>query len=117
MNISGPFGLNAKVNGLRRPSAQMARLRPVAVPKNGLSVGMVPSLLRRSIFPSRFASVCAFALLAFSPTAAYSFPSGPKASAPPLWFVALLRLSRSRITTSLPGWATSPFAVKRLMRL
>ena len=39
MNISGPFGLNAKVNGLRRPSAQMARFRPVAVLKNGLSVG------------------------------------------------------------------------------
>ena len=32
-------------------------------------------------------------------------------------FVALLRLSRSRSTTSLPDWARSPFAMKRLMRL
>jgi hypothetical protein len=44
-------------------------------------------------------------------------PSGPKCIAPPLWLVALLRLLRSKSTTSLPATATSPFAVKRLMRL
>jgi hypothetical protein len=31
--------------------------------------------------------------------------------------VALLRLSSSKITTSLPATAVSPLAVKRLMRL
>jgi hypothetical protein len=44
-------------------------------------------------------------------------PSGPKCIAPPLWLVALLRLLRSKSTTSLPAAATSPFAVKRLTRL
>ena len=92
MNISVPAGLNANVNGLRRPSAQIARFLPVAELKNGLSVGIVPSVLMRSILPSTLPIDCAFAPLAFSPTAAYSLPSGPKASAPPLWFVALLEI-------------------------
>ena len=60
-------------------------------------------VLMRSILPSRLFIDCALAPLAFSPTAAYSLPSGPKSSAPPLWFVALLRLLSSRMTTSLPG--------------
>ena len=59
----------------------------------------------------------ALAPFALSPTATYSVPSGPKWSAPPLWFVALERFSSSRITTSLPGATTSPIAVKRLTRL
>ena len=69
MNMRPVPGWKAKVKGLRSPSAQMARLFPVAVLKNGLSVGMVPSAFTRSIFPRRLASVCALALLAFSPTA------------------------------------------------
>ena len=42
-----PAGSRLKPEGERIPqaSAQMARLAPVAVPKNGLSVGMVPSEL------------------------------------------------------------------------
>jgi hypothetical protein len=71
----------------------------------------------RSILPSRLVIDCAFAPLAFSATAAYSLPSAPNASAPPLWLVAELRLSSSRITVSLPATATSPLAVKRLIRL
>jgi len=37
----------AKVNGLRKPIAQIARFLPTAVAKNGLSVGIVPSALIR----------------------------------------------------------------------
>ena len=54
---------------------------------------------------------------ALSPTATYSFPSGPKWSAPPLWFGAVESGGRSKMTCSLPATATSPDAVKRLMRL
>ena len=46
-------GLDANVNGFRRPYAQMARLSPVVVLKNGLSVGIVPSGLMRRILPWR----------------------------------------------------------------
>ena len=76
MNIRPLIGWNAKVNGLRRPKAQMARFASVAVVKNGLSVGMPPSVLMRSIFPCRLLSVCEFALFPLSPTAMYSLPSG-----------------------------------------
>ena len=69
MNIRPVPGWNANVNGLRSPSAQIARLTPVAWSKNGLSAGIVPSALMRSILPSRFASVCALSRFAFSPTA------------------------------------------------
>ncbi len=96
-------GWKAKVKGLRRPRAQMARLFPVAWLKKGLSVGMDPSALMRSILPSRLERVCEFAPLAFSPTAMYSLSSGPKCMAPPLWLVAEDRGLRSRSTTSLPG--------------
>ena len=61
MNIRPVPGWKANVNGLRSPSAQMARLLPVAASKNGLSVGIVPSVLMRRILPSRLLSVCAFA--------------------------------------------------------
>jgi hypothetical protein len=50
----------------------------VAVAKNGLSVGIDPSALMRSIFPSRLFSVCELEPTAFSPTATYNFPSSPK---------------------------------------
>ena len=69
MNIRPVPGWKAKVNGLRRPSAQIARFAPVAVLKNGLSVGIDPSALMRRILPSRLPSVCAFAPFALSPTA------------------------------------------------
>ena len=62
-------GWTANVNGLRKPSAQIARLAPVAVPKNGLSDGIVPFELMRRILPRRLASVCELLALAFSPTA------------------------------------------------
>jgi hypothetical protein len=39
---------------------------------------MVPFELMRNTLPSMLLNVCAFALFAFSPTATYSFPSGPK---------------------------------------
>ena len=55
--------------------------------------------------------------VALSPTATYSLPSGPKWSAPPLWLVADESEGRSTSTTSLPARATSPEAVKRLIRL
>ena len=45
---------------------------------------MLPSMLMRRIFPSGVFSDCEFAAIAFSPTAAYSLPSGPKFNAPPL---------------------------------
>src|SRR5262249_62001001 len=80
----------------------------------GVSAGMPPALAFLGILRSRFGSDCEFGGFAFSPTATYSFPSGPKWMAPPLWFVAPESGSRSRILTSLPGTATSPFAVKRL---
>src|SRR5882724_9461674 len=38
-------------------------------------------------------------------------------SGPPLWLVAELRLSSSRMTASLPGTAVSPAAVNRPNRL
>ena len=71
----------------------------------------------RSTLPSRLVRVCAFAPLALSPTATYSLPSVPNRSAPPLWLVAAESGSRSSRTVSLPGTATSPFAVNRLTRL
>ncbi len=49
----------SKVNGLRSPSAQMARFAPVAVEENGLSVGMLPSASRRRILPIRLPRLCA----------------------------------------------------------
>jgi hypothetical protein len=62
-------GWIANVKGLRTPSAQIARLAPVAEPKKGLSVGIVPFELIRRILPRRLASVCALLGTAFSPTA------------------------------------------------
>src|SRR6187549_1102268 len=47
MNRRPLIGWTAKVNGLRNPKAQMALVGSVAVVKNGLSVGMLPSLLMR----------------------------------------------------------------------
>ena len=61
-------GWTAKVNGLRRPYAHTARPRPVCVAKNGLSVGMLPSSLKRRSLPNGSARFCAWAPLAFSPT-------------------------------------------------
>jgi hypothetical protein len=46
------------VYGLRRPVAQIARFTPVVVAKNGLSLGIVPFVLMRRIFPNGFASDC-----------------------------------------------------------
>jgi hypothetical protein len=69
MKIRPVPGCTANVNGLRRPSAQMARLAPVAVAKNGLSEGIVPSGLIRSILPWRVVMDVAFAEFALSPTA------------------------------------------------
>ena len=57
------------MNGLRSPSAQIARFTPDAVVKNGLSVGIDPSALMRRILPSRLLSVWELNELAFSPTA------------------------------------------------
>jgi hypothetical protein len=68
MNMRPVSGWKAKVKGLRTPRAQIARFCPVAVPKKGLSLGMVPSALRRRTLPSRLARVCEFAEFAFSPT-------------------------------------------------
>jgi hypothetical protein len=72
MNMRVPAASKAKVNGLRRPLAQIARLFPVysGSLKNGLSEGMLPSLLILSILPSRFDGDCAWLPLAFSPTPA-----------------------------------------------
>ena len=69
MNIRPVVGWNVKVNGLRRPRAQIARLSPVVWLKNGLSVGIEPSLLIRRSLPRGLASVWEFELTAFSPTA------------------------------------------------
>jgi hypothetical protein len=75
----------SNVNGLRSPSAQIARLDPVVLLKNGLSIGIDPSALIRWIFPASELVLWALPLEWFSPTATYSRPSGPKPSAPPLW--------------------------------
>jgi hypothetical protein len=109
-------GWNPNENGLRKPTAQMARFAPEVVPvmvgkEVGLSEGIVPSLLIRSILPRRLVINCELALFAFSPTATYSLPSGPKYMAPPLWLVAVLRLSRSSTLNAEPATATSPLAV------
>ena len=61
MNRRPVVGWNPKVNGLRRPSAQIDWFGRTAVAKNGLSAGTAPSGAMRRIFPSRFAIVCAFA--------------------------------------------------------
>src|SRR4051794_41935520 len=103
MNIRPVPGWKANVYGLRRPRAQIARLFPVAVLKNGLSVGMLPSLLIRSTFPSRVVSDWEFAPLALSPAAAYSLPSGPKWMAPPLRLDAPLSAVRSKPTVWVGG--------------
>src|SRR6266550_6572254 len=76
MNIRVLPGWNAKVKGLRNPRAQIS-FRAPAVLKKGLSVGIVPSELMRKTFPRRFASVCEFDPLAFSPTAIYNLPRDP----------------------------------------
>ena len=62
------------MNGFRRPAAQIARFAPVVVPLIpamlvGLSVGMVPSALMRSILPCRVVRDWALAPFALSPTA------------------------------------------------
>src|SRR3954469_24733278 len=98
MNIRPVPGWKANVYGLRRPRAQIARLFPVAVLKNGLSVGMLPSLLIRSTFPRTVASDWEFAPLALSPAAGASRPPGPKWIAPPLWLDAVLSAFRSKMT-------------------
>src|SRR5689334_10381616 len=59
MSIAPVVRRTSNVNGLRKPSAQIARLTPLVVPKNGLSVGMVPSALKRSIFPNGVVMLCA----------------------------------------------------------
>jgi hypothetical protein len=69
MNILVVPGWNAKVNGFRKPSDQIARLFPVVLLKKGLSVGIEPSELMRNTLPSKLVSVCEFEPLAFSPTA------------------------------------------------
>ena len=69
MKIRPEPGCTAKVNGLRRPSAQMARFTPVAVPKNGLSDGMVPSALSRRTLPRRVSRLWELAPTPLSPTA------------------------------------------------
>ena len=69
MNIRPVPGWNANVNGLRRPSAQIARFAPVAVSIERVRVGIAPSALMRRILPRRLPSVCAFAPFALSPTA------------------------------------------------
>jgi hypothetical protein len=105
----------ANVNGLRRPRAQTAQARLPCVVQNGLSLGIVPSSLKRSILPKGRLRFGACALLALSPTATYSLPSMPKCSAPPLWLVAPDSAGRLTIGTSL--LAVLPLTVKRLMRL
>ena len=116
MNNAAGAGLNANVNGLRRPSAQIARFLPVAVLKNGLSVGIVPSALTQHLAEQvvQRLRVRAVGVLADRDV---ELAVGAEVSAPPLWLVALLRLSSSRRTVSLPATATSPLAVKRLTRL
>ncbi len=59
----------SNVNGFLKPSAQIARLIPVVLLKKGLSLGIMPSRLMRSIFPSGVPRLCAFDPTAFSPTA------------------------------------------------
>ena len=100
----------ANVNGLRRPRAQMARLAPVAVVKNGLSVGMLPSALIAEDLAEPVGEglgVGAVGIVADGYDTACR--RARTCRAPPLWLVAELRLSRSTRTTSLPGWATSPW--------
>jgi hypothetical protein len=80
----------------------MARLRPVARLKNGLSRGMVPSLFSLTILPSRLSSDCASSARAFSPCETYSFPPGPTCTEPPTWLVARTPLNRKSVR-SLPG--------------
>ena len=69
MNIRLDPGSNEKVNGLRKPIAQIASLTSMGRVTNGLSPGIVPSLLIRSILPSRLVSTCALLPFALSPTA------------------------------------------------
>src|ERR1700757_3654841 len=52
---------------------------------------------------------------AFSPTTAYSLPSGPNPITPPLWFVAVLSAGSLRITVY--ETPTFPLARMRRMRL
>jgi hypothetical protein len=78
MKIRPVPGWTAKQNGLRSPIAQMARYFPLAMEKNGLSEGMVPSALSRSSFPWVVVSDWAFEPMALSPVATYSLPSAPK---------------------------------------
>ena len=54
-------------------------------------------------------------MFAFSPTSAYSFPSGPNAITPPLWFVAPLSGGIRRITVK--DVATFPPPTIRTIRL
>ncbi len=79
-------------------------------------LGMVPSSLNRCTFPKVLARDWAFVATALSPAVQYSFPSGPKWMAPPLWLPAL-RLPSLAMDTALPGTATSPLAVYRTTRL
>ena len=50
---------------------------------NGLSDGMVPSLLIRSIFPTNISLFCEYIEDLASPIEMYNLSSGPMASAPP----------------------------------
>src|SRR5215212_1804082 len=118
MNIDWFNLLNAKLYGLRSPSAQIARFLPVAVEKNGLSLGIDPSLLMRKILPNRVVNACELAPLRSSPTATYNLPSAPKPRFPP-WCQpnGPVDSSMSKITVSLAGSATLAPATNRLTRL
>ena len=68
MNIRPVPGWKAKVNGLRSPAPRSPGCSPVAVPKNGLSVGIDAVGVDAQDLAEEVVSVCALAPLAFSPT-------------------------------------------------
>jgi hypothetical protein len=89
-------------------------LSPLVVPKNGLSVGIVPSVLMRMTLPHRLPRSWPLPDW-WSPNEEYNFPSLPTCRPPPWWNV----LSRNGTTKSTVGWPpveTSGFAVDAVRR-
>src|SRR5579864_3439213 len=79
VTASTPFDEKARPNGLRNPAAHTGSSGP-----KGLSAGTDPSGLYRRILPRTSAMLAAALDTCSSPRVTYSFPSGPKASRPPL---------------------------------
>jgi hypothetical protein len=100
MNSSDVAGSNWKRNGLRRPNAHTSRSFAFDDVANGLFGGVIsardavpaPSGRRetssRRITPRSVVVSCAAHAVASSPRLAYSIPSGPNRTVPPLWLPA-----------------------------